>query len=134
MNIKKIVITSIAGLMLGGAPLVSVANVSASGVTTTHTTDTIQGADKFTQPEARGMKKKAIVWALKNSSGITKIFSPLLSKQNMKYLNKHAWEIGDKLDKLDKYGQDKLASFLMTLGIPSTASRTIAFIVFFVAF
>lgn len=128
MNIRKMLVTSIVGLMLGSVPLVSTASVSASEVATTQTL-TI-----YTQPETRGLKKKAIVSVLKNSSGITKIFSPLLSKQNMKYLNKHAWEIGDKLDKLDKYGQGQLASFLMTLGIPSTASRTIAYIVFFVAF
>lgn len=139
MNIKQLAITFVSGLMLGGVFLVSGASVSASQMESVQISEvkeniTLDANDDLPEPELAGLKKSAVVWALKKSSGLPKMFSPLLSKKNMEFLSDNAWAIGNKLDKLDKYGQGQLASFLIGIGIPSGSARTIAYIVFFVAF
>ncbi|APS42851.1 hypothetical protein FOL01_1992 [Weissella jogaejeotgali] len=87
-----------------------------------------------TQIQTRGVKQKAVVYALKYGGKYLSDIVEILSKENAKILKEHSYEIAGKLEKLDKYGEGQLASFIMKLGVKSTAVRTIAWAVMFVAF
>lgn len=81
-----------------------------------------------------GVKQKAVVYALKYGGKYLSEIVSILSKTNANYLKKHSYAIATKLEKLNKQGEGILASYIMTLGVPSTAARTIAWAIMFVAF
>lgn len=87
-----------------------------------------------TQNQTRGVKQKAVVYALKYGGKYLSDIVEILSKENAKILKEHSYKIAGKLEKLDKYGEGQLASFIMKLGVKSTAARTIVWAVMFIAF
>lgn len=87
-----------------------------------------------TQIQTRGLKQKAVVYALKYGGKYLSDIVEILSKENAKILRKHSYEIAGKLEKLDKYGEGQLASFIMKLGVTHSPARTIAWAVMFIAF
>lgn len=144
---KKIFVSLATVLALSGTvgPATIILADSTANSTSTLTDDEIKnglsdiGKEKYaeslngTQIQTRGLKQKAVVYALKYGGKYLSDIVEILSKENAKILRKHSYEIAGKLDKLDKYGEGQLASFIMKLGVKHSAARTIAWAVMFIA-
>lgn len=125
------------------APATVILADSTTNSTSTLTDDEIKnglsdiGKEKYaeslngTQIQTRGLKQKAVVYALKYGGKYLSDIVEILSKENAKILRKHSYEIAGKLD---KYGEEQLASFIMKLGVKHSSARTIAWAVMFIAF
>ncbi|MGM0217633.1 hypothetical protein [Enterococcus sp. AZ126] len=79
------------------------------------------------RPQARGVKKKAMVLALKYGGNLLSKVVGILSKKNANLLKKHAFSLGTFLDSISTSIEARLVSFMIhELKIPSSAARTIA--------
>ncbi|SNS72499.1 hypothetical protein SAMN05444672_10257 [Bacillus sp. OK838] len=79
------------------------------------------------ESQQRGFKKTVVVYALKyGGTALSKIVGSL-SPTNGKLLKKHAFEIGDALDRMSSNIEARLVDFMYhELGLPLAASRSIA--------
>lgn len=79
------------------------------------------------RPQARGLKKKAMVLALKYGGNLLSKVVGILSKKNANLLKKHAFALGTFLESISTSIEARLVSFMIhELKIPSSAARTIA--------
>lgn len=79
------------------------------------------------RPQARGIKKKAMVLALKYGGNLLSKVVGILSKKNAALLKKHAFSLGTFLDSITNSIEARLISFMIhELKMPSSAARTIA--------
>lgn len=79
------------------------------------------------ESQQRGFKKTVVVYALKyGGTALSKIVGSL-SPTNGKLLKKHAFEIGDALNRMSSNIEARLVDFMYhELGLPLAASRSIA--------
>lgn len=86
------------------------------------------------QIKERGVKKTAVVLALKyGGKAVSKIVS-VLSEKNAKLVTKHSYELGEALDRFSDTVEARLVDYMIfELGLSSSSARSIAWAICLVA-
>ncbi|MCY7913246.1 hypothetical protein FTE28_17835 [Bacillus licheniformis] len=75
----------------------------------------------------QGLKKDALVWALRHGGNLVGDLLSNLSKKNANYVKKYSKQIADFLDSVSNSIEARLIDFMIfELGIPASSARTIA--------
>ncbi|MER3126114.1 hypothetical protein ABQG68_11920 [Bacillus pumilus] len=81
----------------------------------------------------KGLKKDALVYALRNGGKLLGDLLEILSKKNADYVKKYSKQIADFLDSVTNSIEARLIDFMIfELGIPASSARTIAWAIMFV--
>lgn len=81
----------------------------------------------------KGLKKDALVYALRNGGKLLGDLLEILSKKNADYVKKYSKQIADFLDSVTNSIEARLIDFLIfELGIPASSARTIAWAIMFI--
>jgi hypothetical protein len=84
--------------------------------------------------EALGLKKKAVVYALRHGGSLLSKLTELVSSKNAKLIMKHSDELADALERFSNAVEARLIDFMIfDLGLPSSSARSIAWAICFLA-
>lgn len=109
--------------------------------TTIATTQSVQNESitfKVTDEEheigTMGLKKDAVVYALKYGGSAVSKITELLSPSNAKLVKQYSWELGDALDRFSTSIEARLVDFMIfDLGFSQSAARSIAWAISIIA-